>query len=336
MVASVPDTDGQESAGSAVTRPSTRSETTSVGASLPFSSSLRRSRAPSRPAAVADSTETSSSPAACRRGKAGGGVDRVADHGQLDVVTLADRTEPDVACVDARTDRDPRPVWIVVSGGAQQGESGVDRAPGVVVAEDRREDGHQLVTHELVHKPVVREHRLRGGRVVPVQHGVELGRAHPFAEGRRAADVGEEHRAIHRGPAVVTKHDLLAGRAHPGVRGRLVLADDPHQPPAEAMEGRSAQLAARVGRDAREQRSRKCLQRVRVVQVLAPEGLVLCRVRRARIPARRRHRPSLRRRGKGLGLLAWPPGVPLASGTFGPSGLCGVSCTVRSTQPVEP
>ena len=123
---------------------------------------------------------------------------------------------------------------------------GRDRLRGVVrsgEARDEQPDG--LVADELVDHAVVVDDRLGGQPVERAQERGELGRPQPLAEAGRAADVREQQRDLDLGAAdallrqvlhaVLAQLRVALPRAEPG----------PEHQPADALERRVAQLAAR-------------------------------------------------------------------------------------------
>ena len=94
------------------------------------------------------------------RRQPGGRVHDVADDGDLHVVPLADRAEPDAAGVDARADRNPWPApGLRARFGRSRCGGRIDGAPSVIGAEEGRKRRDQLVADELVDDAAVLVHR---------------------------------------------------------------------------------------------------------------------------------------------------------------------------------
>ena len=110
------------------------------------------------------------------------GVDRVADHGELDVPAASDRARHDDARVHADADLDLPAVGLAHDGGHL--ERRLDRPVGVVLqAPGRAEDAQQAVAEELVRvAAVAQQHRDDPAEEV-VEPRDDLVRAGPLGEG---------------------------------------------------------------------------------------------------------------------------------------------------------
>jgi hypothetical protein len=131
----------------------------------------------------------------------------------------ADRSDDDVARVEAHPDLDRHPVGLedlarVAGEGGLHPERGIAGAHGVILMRDRRaEQRHDPIAHDLVHRALVPVH----GFHHQLEHGVEdLPRLLGVAVGEqlhRTLEVGEEHR------------DLLALAFERGLRGEDPLGE---------------------------------------------------------------------------------------------------------------
>ena len=81
------------------------------------------------------------------------------------MAALADRADERGTGMDPHAKGDAQAARGPLIGGAQEGLAGLDRARGVSIMGDRRdEDCHHLVAHELVDDRIVIDEDLRGLR----------------------------------------------------------------------------------------------------------------------------------------------------------------------------
>src|SRR5687768_14830064 len=159
-----------------------------------------------------------------RRGQASRDVHVVADGGQLGRGALTDGADPCQPGVDARPDRCPGTLGILVPGGAEQGKRCLDGRGRVPLSgHEREEHGDHLVTDELVDPAIVIEDHLRGDRVVAVEQRVELAGGHALRDGGGATDIGKEHGDLDLGAAMVSADKGEARAANPRILLRRTL-----------------------------------------------------------------------------------------------------------------
>ena len=86
---------------------------------------------------------------------------------------------------------------------------------GMVVATEQRDERRdELIADELVDRPIVIEHDPSRDGVEPIEQVAVGGRRHRLGQGRRPADVGEEHRDFDLGAAVMARDEREATAAH--------------------------------------------------------------------------------------------------------------------------
>jgi tetratricopeptide (TPR) repeat protein len=186
---------------------------------------------------------------ACRRGKTGSGVHGIADRGEVVVVALADAADVRHPGVDAGADRHP---WLVAVVPRLTHEL-LSRPDGtacmVVAGEAWNEQGHDLVSYELIDEPVPALDRASRRTVEARDEPRELLRGHPLGESRGTAHIGEEQRELDLCAARFAVDLLEAAPAEALVERRRPEAERSQNQASRCLHRRETELAARSGRD---------------------------------------------------------------------------------------
>jgi len=119
----------------------------------------------------------------------------------------------------------------------------------ILAREARNEEGDCLVADELVHDPVPAVDGPRGRAPETRQKRAELARRQTLRQRGRAADVGEERRDLHLGPARMLVRGLDAPGAEPPVERRGLASHQADEKVARLSERRVTELAAWLGGD---------------------------------------------------------------------------------------
>jgi hypothetical protein len=150
--------------------------------------------------------------------------------------------------MDANPDGHPRR-GLTAARCVDQRAGGGDGSTRVVRAGKRwNEDADRLVADEPVDDGIVLDEHPRRRIEEAIHDCVDLGRSHRFGHGRGPAHVREHQAAADLGTAVVIRELAEALAAKFRVLGPASFAQEAHQRPADAAERRSAELAARIGR----------------------------------------------------------------------------------------
>jgi trans-2,3-dihydro-3-hydroxyanthranilate isomerase len=182
-----------------------------------------------------------------------GGVDRVADGGEVDRIAFPDRSHERHASMHARSQWDPRLV-AVVTGLAHEVAGRVDRAGRMLPSgEAGDEEDHGFVSDEFVDDAVPAVDDPCGSPVEAREQLTELPGGRVLGDSCRTAHVHEQRAHLDLGAARVLLDPSEAPLADAAVERGGASTDEAHPEDAGMPERRHAELATRLRRKALEQ-----------------------------------------------------------------------------------